>query len=197
MELMMLRIRSASRWRMAGMLAVVMLLAACSGGKPAYDRAIMELTAADIYQQALDRLIQGDIKGAMPILNEAAEKGNAQAKYQLGLIYARGDAVRRDMNRAHDFLLAAARLGHAKAQYHLAHMYGTGDGIPRDYKQAYIWFWMAASYGDTNAKRYMRVVVPKLSPEEYRQAEVEFKQLWEQMPPDSKKRIPRQTMAMH
>ena len=155
------------------------------------------MPAADIYAQALGHMESSNWDTAIPLLKEASGKGNAQAKYQLGLLYARGEVVPKDLDRARELLLDAGKLGHAKAQYHLGHMYGTGDGVERDYQQSFIWFWLAASYGDNSAKRYMRVVVPKLTAKEYQDAEVRMKQLWDQMPPESKKDIPAGTSAMH
>jgi len=155
------------------------------------------MPAADIYARALGHMEANDWDAAIPQLNEASGEGNAQAKYQLGLLYARGERVAKDMNKAREYLTDAGRLGYVKAQYHLGHMYGTGDGVERDYQASFIWFWLAASYGDNNAKRYMRVVMPKLTAKEYQDAEIRMKQLWDQMPPESKKDIAAATSAMH
>jgi len=191
-------IRSARRWRPLLVMVLVALFSGCEAGdKHAFDPANMKLPAADIYSRALERLRAGDMQAALPLPDEAAGKGNAQAKYQLGLLDARGEDVQRDMDKAREFLLAAAKLGHAKAQYHLGHMYGTADGVERDYQEAFVWFWLAASYGDNNAKRYMRVVLPKLTPAQYGDAEARMKHLWDQMPPESKKDMPVQTSVMH
>lgn len=53
--------------------------------------------------------------------HEVAEKGNAEAQYNLGLCYARGDGVPRDFAEAVKWYRKAAEQNHTGAQYNLVH----------------------------------------------------------------------------
>jgi TPR repeat protein len=97
----------------ACMLLMAALLAGCDSGKPHFDAPRAYMPAADIYGQALDYMAADDWPGATPLLKEASEKGNAQAKYQLGLLYARGEHVAQDLDKARELLLDAGKLGYA------------------------------------------------------------------------------------
>lgn len=156
-----------------------------------------KLPGAEDCLSALMLLRQNNIADALPLLRRAAEVDHPEAQYQLGILYARGDSVAKDMSESHRLLMAAAIQGHYKAQYYLGHMYGRGDGVKKDYQESLVWFWLAASYGDTGAQRYMRVVIPKLTPEQYREAEKRVHELWHQMPSASKKGIRKNAMPMH
>ncbi|MDX8411558.1 MAG: hypothetical protein R8K46_06810 [Mariprofundaceae bacterium] len=193
----LLSLRNACVVPIACMLLMAALLAGCDSGKPHFDAPRAYMPAADIYGQALDYMVADDWSGAIPLLDEASVKGNAQAKYQLGLLYAHGEHAAQDLDKARELLLDAGKLGYAKAHFHLGQIYGTGDGVERNYQEAYAWFWLASSLGDKNAMRYMRIVLPKLSAQQYQEAEIRMKQIWDEMPPESKKDRAAQTSAMH
>ena len=193
----MLILRNSVALLIVYMFLLSVVLGGCGADRADFDAPRAYMPAADTYSRARDQMMAGNWDGAIPLLNEAAEKGNAQAKYQLGLLYALGEDVAKDLDKARELFLDAGRHGYAKAQYQLGHIYGTGDGVERNYQESFIWFWLASSYGDNSAKRYMRVVMPKLTATEYQDAEVRMKQLWDQMPPESKKDLAAQTSAMH
>ncbi|EIJ44324.1 Sel1 repeat protein [Beggiatoa alba B18LD] len=48
-----------------------------------------------------------------------AEQGNAEAQYQLGLMYSEGETTPQNFDRALFWLSKAARQGHPKAHYSL------------------------------------------------------------------------------
>jgi len=75
----------------------------------------------------------------------AAEKGEAAAQFDLGLLYAQGLGVQRDLTVAANWYLKAADQGNAEAQFALGQMYSRGWGIPRDMADAFRWIQMANS----------------------------------------------------
>ncbi len=83
---------------------------------------------------------------ALRRLREAAEQGDADAQYSLGLIYANGQGVPRDHAEAAKWYRKAAEQGHAKAQYRLGFMYEYGVGVPRDLVLAHMWSNLAATH---------------------------------------------------
>ena len=150
--------------------------------------------AGDKYRQGMAWLADGNATKAAGLLRRAAEQGNRRAQYQLGLLYARGDGVRKDLTVARDWLRKAAMQGHPKAQFFLGQMYAFGDGGPKDNVRATMWFWLAATLGDRFAKDSLRVMTGKISAREVAEAKKEAKALWQIMPHDMK--IKRR-MAMH
>ncbi len=72
-------------------------------------------------------------------LKVLAEKGDAQAQYNLGVMYERGDGVPRDFKKAVKWFRKAAEQEFADAQYNLGVMYGAGKGVPKDFKEALKW----------------------------------------------------------
>ena len=75
---------------------------------------------------------------------KAAEQGDAQAQFNLGLCYANGDGVQKDLTQAVFWLRKAADQGDAEAQFNLGVCYANGYGVQKDLTQAVFWFCKAA-----------------------------------------------------
>jgi TPR repeat protein len=75
----------------------------------------------------------------------AAEAGQAEAQFDLGVLYAKGLGVLRDLTVAVDWYRKAAQQGNAEAQFALGQMYARGWGVPRDVADAIRWFDLANS----------------------------------------------------
>jgi len=75
----------------------------------------------------------------------AAEAGQAQAQFDLGVLYAQGLGVQRDLTVAERWYRKAAEQGNAEAEFALGQMYSRGWGVPRDEADALRWFQMANS----------------------------------------------------
>ena len=149
-----------------------------------FDPPEMVLPGSEDYAKGLEFLKKQDIAGAIPWFERAIEQGNPEANYHMGLLHARGDNVPQDYMLAHEHFHKAAMMGHPKALYYLGHLYGEGSGVEQDYVEALKWFWLSASYGDKRAKKFIRVMINKVTTEEYQRAEKEVKKLWEQLPHD-------------
>ena len=80
-----------------------------------------------------------------------ADQGDANAQYNLGVRYDRGQGVRQDYQEAlHWYKLAAAQ-GHSAAQYNVCMMVDLGHGLPQDYQEAVRWCRLAADQGQGRA----------------------------------------------
>ena len=75
----------------------------------------------------------------------AADSGQAEAQFDLGVLYAQGLGVRRDLEEAAKWYRKAANQGNAEAEFALGQMYLRGWGVPRDEADAMRWFQMANS----------------------------------------------------
>ncbi|MFZ2554933.1 tetratricopeptide repeat protein, partial [Psychrobacter urativorans] len=61
-----------------------------------------------------------------------AAKDNADAQFNLGMMYSNGSGVIEDDNIAVEWLQKAASKGHAIAQFYLAQKYDKGIGVLQD-----------------------------------------------------------------
>jgi len=75
----------------------------------------------------------------------AADAGQAEAQFDLGVLYAQGLGVRRDLTEAAFWYRRAAEQGNAEAEFALGQMYSRGWGVPRDEADAIRWLQMANS----------------------------------------------------
>ena len=80
-------------------------------------------------------------------LRKQAEAGNAQAQFDLGVAYGKGQGVPQDSAEAAKWTRMAAVQGSMGAQYNLGNAYYFGEGAPQDYSEAIKWFRMAAEQG--------------------------------------------------
>jgi uncharacterized protein len=86
-----------------------------------------------------------DYQGAYKEWKAAADAGQAEAQFDLGVLYAQGLGVRRDLTEASKWYRKAADQGNAEAEFALGQMYSRGWGVPRDEADAIRWFQMANS----------------------------------------------------
>jgi hypothetical protein len=95
-------------------------------------------------EEPYEALKRGDFRLAAGLFYPLAEKGDARAQYNLGLLYASGLGVDQDYQAALKWHRLAAGQGHAGAQNELAQMYAKGQGIQPDQVRAYVWYSVAA-----------------------------------------------------
>jgi TPR repeat protein len=78
-----------------------------------------------------------------------ANQGDADAQFNLALLYYSGIGTPRDIRYAVYWYTKAAEQGHVNAQYKLGNLYHYGDGeeVPKDLKQAVYWLTKAAEQG--------------------------------------------------
>ena len=94
---------------------------------------------------------------------KAAETGDPQAYYYLGLTYSGGFGVKRDLTKALEYFGKAARMGHVLAQKEYGTALAIGDGTEQDVDEGLKWLFIAARAGHEGARatatrfaKYMR-----------------------------------------
>lgn len=80
-------------------------------------------------------------------LRRKAAQGDAEAQYNLGMLYYEGYDVNQDYATARQWWEEAAAEGNAWAQYRLGVLYSKGRGVPQDDATAREWFEKAAAQG--------------------------------------------------
>ncbi len=77
---------------------------------------------------------------------KAAEQGDPEAQFNLGVMYYEGEGMPQSDVKAARWYRKAAEQGHAIAQFRLGYMYFYGRGVPEDHIKAYAW-WSFAGMG--------------------------------------------------
>jgi len=103
--------------------------------------------------------LKGDYKAAFEEWLPLAELGDAEAQYNLGVMYDQGASVDRDLDKAASWYRKAAEQGFLDAQTNLGMMYYRGEGVSSDSTEAARWLRLAADKGDTEAAALLEQIV--------------------------------------
>ena len=98
------------------------------------------------------RLFSGPPPPVQPACQAAAEHGDADAQFSLGLKYASDREASQDLPQAVQWYRKAADQDHAPAQFNLGLMLAEGRGTAQDDAAALIWIRKAAEGGDAGAQ---------------------------------------------
>ncbi|MDR2302146.1 MAG: sel1 repeat family protein, partial [Deltaproteobacteria bacterium] len=83
---------------------------------------------------------------------KAADQGDPEAQFYLGVAYYNGEGVPQDYAKAAKWYRKAADQGIPKAQLNLGYLYYNGEGVPQDYAEAVKWYRKAADQGIPEAQ---------------------------------------------
>lgn len=111
-----------------------------------------EKILGDMYYWGWGSAIQQDYAQAILWYKRAATRGQAEAKYNLGVMYEQGLGTTVDYSMAARWYLSSARDGHRDAQYNIANMYSKGAGMRQDDVAASHWYERAAKQGEPLAQ---------------------------------------------
>ncbi len=78
----------------------------------------------------------GDYTTALREWRPLAEQGDANAQFNLGMLYTKGLCVPRDYGQARQWFEKAAAQGLASAHFYLGVLYTKGEGVLLDYDHA-------------------------------------------------------------
>ena len=109
---------------------------------------IFSLITFGLYIKIFSREKQTSFNITPQDLFEAAENGNSEAQYIVGLIYNKEESF----SQAAEWYRKAAMQGHAKAQFNLANKYYEGNGVRQNFKEAFKWYQKAAEQGHSQAQ---------------------------------------------
>ena len=116
------------------------------------------LPAALLFVQALKAQAPTKVPGLEAFLataTQAAEGGQAEAQYALGMLHEDAVGVPQDHRQAFMWLEKAAKQGHAEAQYQLAALYRNGHGTDQDLVAATSYLRLAAQQGHVRGQRVL------------------------------------------
>ncbi|NNE85951.1 MAG: hypothetical protein HKN28_18465 [Alphaproteobacteria bacterium] len=125
---------------------------------------------AQDFKTGLAAYDRGDFAAALKEWRPLAERGDARAQYNLGVVLFNGQGVPHDPVKAVEWYRAAADQGYGPAQANLSFMYETGQGLLQNYIEAYKWSTLAASHG-VNVRRTLDSLAAKMTPAQIADAE--------------------------
>ena len=119
---------------------------------------------------------KGDYATALRLWRPLAEQGGADAQFNVGQMYRRGEGVPQDYAMAMFWFQKAADQGLPTAQNAVGQMYYFGHGVPQDYVQAHMWFNLAAANFPTKESRASAIknrdtVAAKMTPAQIAEAQ--------------------------
>jgi hypothetical protein len=127
----------------------------------------------------LEAMQRGDNKEAAKFFHLAAEQGNVNGQFALGILYY-GAGGMQDYKKAAKFFRLAAEQGHAKAQLVLGSVYHFGRGVSQNYVLSHMWQNLSGYEG---RKQNKTVLEKKMTPQQIEEA----KELARNWKPDKSK----------
>jgi len=110
-------------------------------------------TPTSLYNAGLTAYKQFKYDQAHTYFSKAANQGETNAQYYLGMMFLNGNGVKKNTETAFTYISQAAKKGHKEATYQLAQMYDGGWGTAKDKEQAKNWYKKAADQGNEAARR--------------------------------------------
>jgi hypothetical protein len=104
------------------------------------------------YALGVEAFQEGDYRRAFDAWSLGSYEGNAEAQYNLGVLYLEGQCVKADVDQARAWFTKAAHQNHPEAQYNLGHMSLNGLGVEKDVEAALRWWKRAAEGGYAQAQ---------------------------------------------
>ena len=109
------------------------------------------------------------------LLEKAAESGDGNPQFRLGLMFYLGKEIPRDLEASAEWLRKAGEHHNSEASALLAAMYLTGEGVEQDFSKVYKWYGISQTQGNAEAATHKTEVAKLLKPEEKAAAEEEVK----------------------
>jgi hypothetical protein len=103
-------------------------------------------------EDAVTAMRTGDFAEAYCIMRPLAERGDADAQYNIGWMYLNGYGLRVNDSLALEWWKKASAQGHADASFSIGMLYSLGDGeVPKDSKKAIDYYLLAVKEGHEDA----------------------------------------------
>ena len=95
--------------------------------------------ARALYEQGARLVQEKDYQGALPVLKEAADLGNGDAAFQLGVLYTEGKGVETNPVEALSWFERSADRGHVEGMFRSGQCYQQGLGTGVNEEKALGW----------------------------------------------------------
>lgn len=102
--------------------------------------------------EAKEAKASGCVADVVKLWRRAELYHDTNAMYQLGVMYAKGSGVSKDLSQSAHYFARAAQRGHVKSQHELAVIFRVGRGVPKDSAAAVRLWEQAALQGHVGAQ---------------------------------------------
>ena len=107
---------------------------------------------AQNFEKGWEAAQKGDFAKALKEWRGLAVQGDADAQYNLGVLYRDGKGVTQNYKEAVSWFFLSAAQGDADAQASLGYLHENGQGVTQDYTQAVRWYHLSASQGNAQGQ---------------------------------------------
>ncbi|MBU6381575.1 MAG: sel1 repeat family protein [Betaproteobacteria bacterium] len=146
------------RWGKFSVLSLALVSSLCL----AQTKSEPKIENAEAMKGATAAMNTMEFKRAIETLKPLADKGDANAQFNLGAIYANGRGIPPDPREAVRLYRLAAAKGHLGAMNNLAFMLKTGSGTEKNDREALSWYEkIAASERDDPGAKAMKNIAAK------------------------------------
>jgi len=108
--------------------------------KKATSSGIELVTEADLFKGAMDAYTHKNYAKALKTLSLLADKGNADASFNVAYMYEKGEGADVDYQKARSWYEKAAAQHAVKAYVNLGRLYEYGFGVKKDKQRAVDWY---------------------------------------------------------
>ena len=122
------------------------------------------VSASADFQKGFTAYKSGDYATALREWTLLAKQGDADAQFNLGVMYHEGKGVPQNDKTAVKWYRLAAEQGYADAQISLGAMYAFGTGVLKDYVYTHMWGNIAATNGNTLGAKLRNHFEKKMTP---------------------------------
>jgi uncharacterized protein len=123
------------------------------------------------FQTGLTAYLSEDYETALREFTPLAEQGDADAQYNLGLMYANGQGVPEDDRAAVKWYTLAAEQGFSLPQFGLGVMYANGEGVIQNNVIAHMLWNLAGAQGHENGRKNRDIVAEQMTPNDISKAQ--------------------------
>jgi len=111
-----------------------------------------------------------------------AETGDANAQFNLGVMYDNGMGVPKDDAEAAKWYRKAADQGNVWGQYMVGMLYHYGEGVLKDLVQAHVWYNIAGANGHERAKKNLTSIEKEMTDSQKEKAMDMARELFAKLP---------------
>lgn len=128
--------------------------------QPLFNNTIPLIPSQDKIAKSLSHNTKSNV--SLKTLLASVEQGDPIAQYNLSLLYAKGEVVRKDNTRAFILMRQSANQGITQSQNALAIMYMKGAGVEINYDKAYYWSSITTRKGSQEGKLILLYLIANL-----------------------------------
>lgn len=118
--------------------------------------------------------VNNEVSTKFMYAKRAAAQGNSRALFDLGLMYATGQGVRKNERLAFNYFHKAARKNHSEAKFYVGLSFSQGRGVRQQTQLARYWFKLAAKSGHPKAMAHLASIEKVLRPQYGRNGRIAF-----------------------